>query len=170
MLLCEVMLANEAIVIVGTKQYSEYAGYGNSFRFTSPCSREFPYTIDTMGRRGPHIVAFDALQYPGEGQYEEAQILRELRKVYTACLGDPSEDSGARQSGFATGNWGCGVFGGDPQLKSLIQWLAAAAANRTLVYFPFNDPRMERLPEVSQSMCTSKEIILTIWFACLVSL
>ncbi|XP_010672524.2 poly(ADP-ribose) glycohydrolase 1 isoform X2 [Beta vulgaris subsp. vulgaris] len=28
--------------------------------------------------------------------------------------------------GIATGNWGCGAFGGDPELKSVIQWLAAS--------------------------------------------
>lgn len=28
--------------------------------------------------------------------------------------------------GIATGNWGCGAFGGDPEMKSMIQWLAAS--------------------------------------------
>lgn len=28
--------------------------------------------------------------------------------------------------GIATGNWGCGVFAGDPEIKSIIQWIAAA--------------------------------------------
>lgn len=28
--------------------------------------------------------------------------------------------------GIATGNWGCGAFGGDPELKAIIQWLAAS--------------------------------------------
>lgn len=28
--------------------------------------------------------------------------------------------------GIATGNWGCGAFGGDPELKAMIQWLAAS--------------------------------------------
>lgn len=28
--------------------------------------------------------------------------------------------------GIATGNWGCGAFGGDPELKTIIQWLAAS--------------------------------------------
>ncbi|KAK9115349.1 hypothetical protein Syun_022146 [Stephania yunnanensis] len=32
--------------------------------------------------------------------------------------------------GIATGNWGCGAFGGDPQLKAVIQWLAASQATR----------------------------------------
>ena len=28
--------------------------------------------------------------------------------------------------GIATGNWGCGAFGGDPELKAIIQWIAAS--------------------------------------------
>ncbi|KAH9314907.1 hypothetical protein KI387_023534, partial [Taxus chinensis] len=28
--------------------------------------------------------------------------------------------------GIATGNWGCGAFGGDVELKSMLQWLAAS--------------------------------------------
>jgi hypothetical protein len=28
--------------------------------------------------------------------------------------------------GIATGNWGCGAFGGDPEIKTMIQWLAAS--------------------------------------------
>lgn len=28
--------------------------------------------------------------------------------------------------GIATGNWGCGIFGGDPQIKCMIQWMAAS--------------------------------------------
>ncbi|KAE9450521.1 hypothetical protein C3L33_17599, partial [Rhododendron williamsianum] len=30
------------------------------------------------------------------------------------------------QIGIVTGNWGCGAFGGDPELKATIQWLAAS--------------------------------------------
>mmetsp|Transcript_21124 Transcript_21124/g.51531 ORF Transcript_21124/g.51531 Transcript_21124/m.51531 type:complete len:302 (-) Transcript_21124:296-1201(-) len=34
------------------------------------------------------------------------------------------------------GNWGCGVFGRDPQWKFLIQWCAATLAGRKLDYYP----------------------------------
>ena len=46
----------------------------------------------------------------------------------------------------ATGNWGCGAFGGDPQLKSMLQWMAVSAAGRAeMIYFPFSDKRMEQV-------------------------
>ena len=36
--------------------------------------------------------------------------------------------------GIATGNWGCGAFGGDPQVKSIIQWLAASQVPSKCLY------------------------------------
>jgi poly(ADP-ribose) glycohydrolase len=44
----------------------------------------------------------------------------------------------------ATGNWGCGAFRGDPQLKSLVQLMAASVCHRDIVYFTFDDKRLCR--------------------------
>ncbi|KHJ85591.1 hypothetical protein OESDEN_14678, partial [Oesophagostomum dentatum] len=43
----------------------------------------------------------------------------------------------------ASGNWGCGVFGGNKELKSLIQIIAAAKARRGLIYCTFHDKPFE---------------------------
>jgi hypothetical protein len=43
---------------------------------------------------------------------------------------------------IATGNWGCGVFAGNPQLKSIIQLLAAGEVGRDLAYFTFGDTQL----------------------------
>jgi len=40
---------------------------------------------------------------------------------------------------IATGNWGCGVFGGDKYLKSILQYMAASQAGRNTVYYSFGD-------------------------------
>ncbi len=46
----------------------------------------------------------------------------------------------------ATGNWGCGAFKGDPQLKSMLQWMAVSANGRPeMKYYPFNDKRVEQV-------------------------
>ena len=46
----------------------------------------------------------------------------------------------------ATGNWGCGAFKGDPQLKALLQWMAVSSCGRPeLKYFPFKDARVEQV-------------------------
>ena len=42
----------------------------------------------------------------------------------------------------ATGNWGCGAFGGNPYLKSLIQLMAAAETGRDVAYFTFGDEKL----------------------------
>lgn len=40
----------------------------------------------------------------------------------------------------ATGHWGCGVFGGDPNIKCLVQVMAASMAGlRQLDFYCFND-------------------------------
>ena len=47
---------------------------------------------------------------------------------------------------IATGNWGCGVFRGDPQLKSLLQWVAASKANcPQLLYYVYGDYRVQQV-------------------------
>ncbi|CAK0909068.1 unnamed protein product, partial [Prorocentrum cordatum] len=159
LLFCERMGPEEAITIVGAQQYSNYSGYGGSFAFAGPCTAKRGGPADGKKRLGPHIVALDALEFPGGSQYEPPLVLRELTKAYTACLGDFEEGAGVRREAFATGNWGCGVFGGDPQLKSMIQWLAASAADRQLVYFPcppvgerYGDRRVDDLPAVIQAV------------------
>ena len=51
---------------------------------------------------------------------------------------------------IATGNWGCGAFGGDPQLKSLIQWIAASVCGVPLLkYYTFGDDRMSQVRALS---------------------
>ena len=36
--------------------------------------------------------------------------------------------------GVVTGNWGCGAFGGDPEIKTTIQWLAASQVTPPLLF------------------------------------
>jgi len=155
MLICEQMLFNEAIFIVGAQQFCKYRGYGGSFAFDRPYKEVPRGAADGRGRVGPHIVALDALVFPGTAQYEEGYIYRELTKAFVACLGDLSEDSCERRPAFATGNWGCGVFGGDPQLKCLIQWMAASVAERDMVYFPYGDARMAGVGDVFDAIQSS---------------
>ena len=49
---------------------------------------------------------------------------------------------------IATGNWGCGVFGGDVQLKALLQWAAASSLGLTVQYFSMGHPMLEELPDL----------------------
>lgn len=53
--------------------------------------------------------------------------------------GTDPESTSLNYPGVATGNWGCGAFGGSPELKSLIQMMACAQANRPMAYYTFKD-------------------------------
>jgi poly(ADP-ribose) glycohydrolase len=43
---------------------------------------------------------------------------------------------------ISTGNWGCGAFQGDPQLKFLIQWISATLANKFINYYTFGEKKL----------------------------
>ena len=46
----------------------------------------------------------------------------------------------------ATGNWGCGAFKGDPQLKSMLQWAATSAAGRPqMIYCTFANAAVKQV-------------------------
>lgn len=58
---------------------------------------------------------------------------------------------------IATGNWGCGAFGGDPQLKSLLQWVAASQCRApSMFYYSFSDDRVRKLEQVTLIIQTKR--------------
>jgi poly(ADP-ribose) glycohydrolase len=38
---------------------------------------------------------------------------------------------------IVTGNWGCGAFRGNLQLKFLIQWIGCSMAEKRMIYCPY---------------------------------
>ncbi|KAH0510263.1 Poly(ADP-ribose) glycohydrolase [Microtus ochrogaster] len=140
-LFTEVLDHNECLIITGTEQYSEYTGYAETYRWAR--SHEDGSEKDDWQRRCTEIVAIDALHFRRYlDQFVPEKMKRELNKAYCGFLrpGVPPENLSA----VATGNWGCGAFGGDARLKALIQILAAAAAERDVVYFTFGDAELMR--------------------------
>ncbi|KAM7489325.1 hypothetical protein LguiB_026809 [Lonicera macranthoides] len=163
MLFLPSMADNEAIEIVGAERFSNYTGYASSFRFSGDYmdKRE----VDLMGRRKTRIIAIDALDCPGKRQYGTECILRTIytkeciggrlfRESASASSSEINEEipcdkmnrhveeKGSSQCvdhqdeiGIVTGNWGCGAFGGDPELKAIMQWLAASQALRPFIYY-----------------------------------
>ncbi|XP_057215025.1 poly(ADP-ribose) glycohydrolase isoform X1 [Triplophysa rosa] len=61
-------------------------------------------------------------------------------------------------SAVATGNWGCGAFGGDTRLKAVLQMMAAAEARRDLIYFTFVDTELLRDVHNIHTLITRKHI------------
>lgn len=132
------MKDNEAICIGGTNIFSNYSGYGNSFKFNGPNKTINFDKPDT-------IVAFDAQDYSKHNtnlQYIDKQINREINK----CIAAFGKLSANDNASFATGNWGCGVFKGNLQLKLIIQWIAASIVGRNLTYNAYGDKRLTEIP------------------------
>ncbi|KAI8607887.1 hypothetical protein BC830DRAFT_1174897 [Chytriomyces sp. MP71] len=151
---CEEMKDNECIFISGPERFSTYSGYSKTFQWTGEF--EDMACCDPKGRRKREFVAIDASQFrrgSTDTQFEESCIMRELNKAYCGFLvshQSPFESPAP----IATGNWGCGAFNGNGELKALIQIMAASAARRELRYFTFNDEalalKLVRLVEVLQ--------------------
>ncbi|CAG5090337.1 Oidioi.mRNA.OKI2018_I69.PAR.g12562.t1.cds [Oikopleura dioica] len=140
-LLCEEMQKEEAIIVTGVQRFSNYSGYADSFRFEGSYNDPLAvsYKRDCYGRIPTEVFAIDAVNYvyPYRGdtphdQFSATSIKRDILKAYSAF-------KGCTPATIATGNWGCGAFGGDPELKFVIQMIAAAFAQRPLWYFCFDD-------------------------------
>ncbi|XP_059489238.1 poly(ADP-ribose) glycohydrolase-like [Neocloeon triangulifer] len=117
-------LADDEVVIVeNAGQFSKCEGYGFTFKYVP---------IDRMIKTGS-IIAMDAMDFSRHplgdaAQWEAENIRRETIKAYVGF-------KNVKEQNIGTGFWGCGGFKGDPLLKTLIQWIAATAANKTLQLF-----------------------------------
>lgn len=155
-LMCDMMEDNEAIVIVGAERFSCHEGYDKYFKYTGPYKDMRKY--DQHGRLDSHIVAIDGLVFKKKGkeQYDDRNILRELNKACVGFQGDPLERQDFKDGTVdqlrpvCTGKWGCGVYGGDPQLKALIQWAAASENSRGMIFMTFKDRSLTELSAVIQ--------------------
>lgn len=133
----------ESILITGAEQFTTYTGYGGRFKCTGPYEDTNP--VDYCNRRKVYIVAIDATPFDNAtSQYTKQSILRELNKAYSGFSHQVAYDKSSENSmtEVATGNWGCGMFGGNKQLKTLIQWMAASRAGRPLRYYTFREPQL----------------------------
>lgn len=137
MLFTECLRPTEALIMVGCEMYSKYKGYSNSFVWDGNYEDNTPF--DSSRRKSVHIVAIDALPFAKPShQYREDLMLRELNKAYVGFF-HPLDTIAP---GVASGNWGCGAFGGDATLKALLQLMACTVAKRPLVYFTFGDKKL----------------------------
>ncbi|XP_034564001.1 poly(ADP-ribose) glycohydrolase isoform X2 [Notolabrus celidotus] len=154
-LFTEALDHNECLIITGTQQYSKYTGYAQTYKWNGSHKDTTPR--DGWQRRCTEIVAIDALHFKSFlEQFHPHRINRELNKAY--CGFARPEDQSQNLSAVATGNWGCGVFGGDTRLKALLQMLAAAEAGRDVAYFTFGDSQLMTDVHNMHSFLTKRKI------------
>ncbi len=114
-----------------------YPIYGNAFSRTSEAVIEQALTLLRPATRS-HILAISALP-GGIGTYSRQEIETMLVTAFTgfsAARAETLTDQGAEaMTEIHTGFWGCGAFGGNRTLMTILQGLAAAAAGVKLVFW-----------------------------------
>lgn len=128
--------------------------------FLIPGPYKDPNPVDDKNRRCVSIVAIDATPFCYEGtesQYSKDSIVRELNKAYCGFSFELPTDKEGKLAPLATGNWGCGAFEGDKEVKTLIQWMAASQVGRSTQYYTFRDKHLAgRQREVVKTLLEHK--------------
>lgn len=172
---CESLLPNESVIVNGAALFSHTTGYASTFRFDRAAQIAKPTDAEARsGIRNICVVAYDAVNYKSPNlspslQYCANWIQRDTLKALVAFAGSkrstlPSGYSGA----VATGNWGCGAFGGDVELKLLQQWIAASAVGRSLEYCTFGNEELQTsFTAVQKALETSNCTVADLYVALL---
>ncbi|XP_068314342.1 poly(ADP-ribose) glycohydrolase 1-like [Pyrus communis] len=75
-----------------------------------------------------------------------------------------SLDNEDDEVGIATGNWGCGAFGGDPEVKAIVQWLAASQAERPFIlYYTFGMKALRNIEQVTRWIHSHEWTVGDLW-------
>lgn len=136
-LFTEMLKPTETLLIIGCERFSSYTGYADTFRWAGNYLDSTPR--DSSGRRRCAVLAIDALHFSNSNaQYRPELIKRELNKAWVGFSVGTTTNL-LNYPGIATGNWGCGAFGGSPKLKCLVQLLACSQARRPMAYYTFGD-------------------------------
>ena len=148
MFLMEVMDDNDAIRIDNLIQYSNYSGYAFSFKYEESAIK------DEQNLIRHNIIAIDAVcSY--SGGVDKESIKRDLIKAYVGfnLINFDDKDVAKMPKTISSGNWGCGAFGGDYELKFIQQWLAATYAGvEKLYYYTFGRNEMNKIVKYKEEM------------------
>ncbi len=170
-LLCPVMGDHDAAVVRGAERISRHTGYAKSFKFEGPYQDTARVLTTTRGGVRydilcTTIIAMDAARCDHDpsraDQFAHARMVRELVKAYTGLGYRPPTYS---SDGVATGNWGCGVYGGNVGLKAMLQWLAVSClpGKQTLHYYTFGGVDGEALASIVALMTAARVTPAQLW-------
>ncbi|XP_034924089.1 poly(ADP-ribose) glycohydrolase 1 isoform X2 [Populus alba] len=179
MLFLPCMEDNEAIEIVGAERFSNYTGEANKafcgFLDQSNCDHH-KSPFQDGGSQGSQCMETDkdtnvvVKDFPMDEAPSTSVEIAMNRGEYINQVIGYSDKKGSwcldleDKIGIATGNWGCGAFGGDPELKTMIQWLAASQAARPSVsYYTFGIKSLQNLNQVSQWILSHEWTVGDLW-------
>ena len=168
LLCCPAMENSEAIQITGASKHANTEDYSRDFKFVAaiPMDQQTPPSTITAMDATDYIhghraaTAIDVLRH----QLQKQSIDREIHKAMAAFT-HPT------LTHVATGNWGCGVFGGDPELKLVIQLIASSAAGQSMRYHSFGDQRLNQdaVGELTKAIKKHKHTTTSLYTALLQS-
>ncbi|EGR27026.1 poly adp-ribose glycohydrolase, putative [Ichthyophthirius multifiliis] len=149
MIFFEKLEDNEAAIIYGAEQFSQYKGYGKSFQFNGDFTEKYNVIQGEKNIIDTVLVAIDAIHFQQEQinlQYNEFFRNREIIKALAGFEGIKIEEQNNfanQKKSIVTGNWGCGYFKGDKELKFMIQWICASLSQRDMIFCTYNDKDQE---------------------------
>ena len=145
---------NEAMVVSSFERFSDYDGCDRSFMFIGRFKDQSP--------QKNVLIALNTHSYADnrQRQYQRLHMLRDINKAYAGFSQLPlKSQSKVRNNSapiaIATGNWGCGELGGDVQLKTMLQWVAASEAGcEELLYCTLASQKIEVLNAKIEELST----------------
>jgi poly(ADP-ribose) glycohydrolase len=116
----------QVLIVVGAEAMISMKGYGREARLDKVLAPKYNDTNPALSVWPRRTMLFmDALEldmFDTEGQVPDLlpeHVEREIRKAYAAFNSKPSRNEG--YTDIVTRLWGCGAFGGDWQIKTIIQ-------------------------------------------------
>ncbi|CAF3375060.1 unnamed protein product [Rotaria sp. Silwood1] len=149
-LVCDTLRSDEIVILRGCKRFVDYRGYGEAFQFIGPYPNQNPTHIQD-------ILVMDACL---SNHFSRRHIDRDLGKAWAAFFK-------ARDEIIVTGNWGCGVFGGDSMCKFLQQVCAATVlvdVVKTLNFSTYGDDRLvSKLKDLMKQLEKNKKTVADVY-------
>ena len=121
--ICQCQLTdNKVIVIDNVKKYNSTIGYGFDVQDIEDTNVGYVETF----------ILMNANDYSSKPwlQYDQENKRKEINKCLTAF-------SNVKEKNIITGDWGCGAFKGNHELKFLIQLYCAYLCKKNLYYFSY---------------------------------
>ncbi|KAM7539567.1 hypothetical protein Aperf_G00000029094 [Anoplocephala perfoliata] len=166
LLFMEAMESNEAIIIEGAQRFSCYKGYRKTFQWDGGFDelKDANNCRTTDGHWKGAVVAIDAQHYrQSAAQFTTECIQRELNKAFCG-FSDSFAPYRSLPKVVVSGNWGCGIFKGDRELKCLLQLMACAQAGKSLAYCTFSqDSFGERALSIFRTLCEASCSVGQLW-------